>query len=153
MKRSSRTKFSGQLLVLLIIVLGIVGAGLWYLYSSKAVADRDARRFGHDVINKLAVTHERAFLDQDLSPEAKLEMPPSQRDYLVQRFTQFGVPAQPIQIEDSISFESYFFAPRGIFTVQLNYPAQPVTLQLAISHPQTKWQIDNISFTMGAVPH
>ena len=153
MKLNSRRNLSGQLLVVIIIVILILLGGWWYLNSTKSTADREARRFGHDVINKLVINHDRSFLDQDLSPEARMEMPPSQRDYLIQRFTQFGAPSQPIEIDDSISFESGFFSPRGIFTAHLNYPAQPVTLQLAVSHPQTKWQIDNIMFTMGATPH
>jgi hypothetical protein len=162
MKLNSRKNLSGQILVIVIIVLLILAGGYWYLSSTKAAADRDARQFGHEVINKLVINHDRAFLDQDLSPEAKMEMPPSQRDYLVQRFTQMGLPQQPIDIEDNISFEplisgwlanyTSFLSPHGIFTAHLNYPAQPVTLQLAISHPQTKWQIDNIMFTMGATP-
>ncbi len=145
---SSRSKHSGEGLVVIIILLAIVGAGLWYLYSTKAATDRDARAFGHDVVNRLVVNHDRALLDQDLGPQAKLDNPPSQRDYIIQRFTQFGVPSQPIQIEDNVTFDSYFFQPHGFFTAQLNYPAQPVMLQVAISHPETKWQVDNISFTM-----
>jgi hypothetical protein len=147
-KRSLRTNLSGQVLVLIIIVLGIVGAGLWYLYSNKAATDQDARRYGHEVINRLVVNHDRALLDQDLTPQAKLEMPPSQRDYLIQRFTQWGVPSQPIRIEDNVTFDSMFFSPHGFFTAQLNYPGQPVTMQIAISQGATRWLIENITVSM-----
>jgi hypothetical protein len=157
MKLSSRSK-SGQGLVLVFIVLAIFGGILWYLHSTKTASERDAITYGHDVINRLVLKHDRSVLDNDLTPQAKLEMPPSQRDYLVQRFTQFGTPEQPIQIEDSVSFDSSFFSllnanPRGIFTAHLNYPAQPVTLQLAISQGTTKWLIENITMTMGNAPH
>jgi uncharacterized membrane protein (GlpM family) len=82
-----------------------------------------------------------------------MEMPPSQRDYLIQRFTQLGTPQQPIQIEDNVSFDTSFFGlisanPHAIFTAHLNYPAQPVTLQLATSQGATKWLIDNITLTV-----
>lgn len=153
MKLTTRSKMSGEGLALVIIVLAVVGGILWYLYSTKASTDRDARRYGHEVVNRLAVKHDRALLDQDLAPQAKMENPPSQRDYLIQRFAQFGVPAQPIEIDDNVTFDSYFFSPHGFFTAHLNYPGQPVTLQVAISQGDTKWLIENITFTPGAAPH
>ena len=149
-KRSLRTNLSGQVLVLIIIVLAIVGAGMWYLYSNRAATDRDARRYGHEIINRLAVNHDRALLDQELAPQAKMENPPSQRDYIIQRLTQWGVPSQPIEIEDVVTFDSYFFSPHGFFTAHLNYAAQPVTLQIAISQGATKWLIENITISMQA---
>lgn len=153
MKLTTRSKTSGEGLALVIIVLVIVGGILWYLYSTKAATDRDARQYGHEVVNRLAVKHDRALLDQDLAPQAKMENPPSQRDYLIQRFAQFGVPAQPIEIDDNVTFDSYFFKPHGFFTAHLNYPGQAVTLQIAVSQGDTKWLIENITFTPGSAPH
>lgn len=153
MKLSSRSKLSGQAFVLIIIVLLIVAGIWWYLQSTAAATQRDGVRYGHEVINRLVVNHDRALLDQDLAPQAKLENPPSQRDYIIQRFTQWGVPSQPIQIEDNVTFDSTFFglvkySPHGFFTAHLNYPAQPVTMQIAISQGATKWLIENITITM-----
>ena len=153
MKLSSRSKLSGQGLVILIIVLVIVLGIWWYLNSTNSAAEKDGIRYGHDVINRLVVNHDRSLLDTDLAPQAKMEMPPSQRDYMIQRFTQLGEPQQPIQIEDNVSFDSSFYGlikanPHGIFTAHLNYPSQPVTLQLATSQGATKWLIENITLTV-----
>jgi hypothetical protein len=152
MKLSSRSTFSGQAFVLIFIILAIFGGILWYLHSTKVSTERDAIRYGHDVIDRLVIKHDISLLNEDLAAQAKMEMPPSQREYLIQRFTQLGVPAQPIQIEDSVSFDTSFFGmiaanPRGIFTAHLNYPAQPVTLQLATSQGVTKWLIENITLS------
>jgi hypothetical protein len=146
LKLSSQTKLSGQGLVIVFILLAVIGAGLWYLYSNKATTDREARDFARDAVKKLTVDHDRQYIETHLGPQAKLDLPPSQRDYMIQRFAQFGVPAQPIQIDENITWESYFFEPRGYFTAHLNYPAQGATLQLATSHPVSRWQIDNITF-------
>jgi hypothetical protein len=146
MKLSSQTKLSGQGLVILFILLAVIGAGLWYLYSNKATTDREARDFAREAVKKLTVDHDRQYIETDLGPQAKLDLPPSQRDYMIQRFAQFGVPAQPIQIDENVTWESYFFEPRGYFTAHLNYPAQGATLQLATSHPVSRWQLDNITF-------
>jgi hypothetical protein len=146
MKLSSQTKLSGQGLVIVFILLAVIGAGLWYLYSNKATTDREARDFAREAVKKLTVDHDRQYIETHLGPQAKLDLPPSQRDYMIQRFAQFGVPAQPIQIDENVTWESYFFEPRGYFTAHLNYPAQGATLQLATSHPVSRWQIDNITF-------
>jgi hypothetical protein len=154
MKLNSRSKISGEgflpfLLVALLIVLGIG----WYLYSQRTSTEKEGLRYGHEVIDRLVVKHDRALLDQDLDPQAKLEMPPSQRDYMIQRFTQLGVPAPPIKIDDNVSFDSGFFHAHGVFTATLNYPGQAATLQIAVSQGDTKWLINNITLSMGTMPH
>jgi hypothetical protein len=153
MKLSSRLKLSGEgLVVVLVFLLIILGIG-WYLYSTRAATQREGIRYGHEVIDRLVVKHDRSLLDQDLDPQAKLEMPPSQRDYMIQRFAQLGVPAPPIKIDDSISFDSGFFHAHGVFTATLNYPGQSATLQIATSQGDTKWLINNVTLSMGSMPH
>jgi hypothetical protein len=63
-----------------------------------------------------------------------------------------GTPAQPIKIDENVTFESQFFSPRGFFVAHLNYPGQPSTMELAISHPVGKWQVDNLTITWKAAP-
>ena len=145
-KLSSRSKLSGEGLIVVVIVLALIGAGLWFLYSNKATTDREAREFARDAIKRITVDHDLKYFSDHLGPQAKMDNPPSQQQFIIQRFTQMGVPTQPIQIEESVTWESYFFEPKGYFTAHLNYPAQPVMLQLATSHPVSRWQIDNLSF-------
>lgn len=145
-KLSSRSKLSGQGLVVVIILFVVIGAGLWYLYSTKVATDREAREFAREAIKRLTVDHDRQYLETHLGPQAKLDLPPSGRDYMIQRFAQFGVPSQPIQIDENVTFESYFFEPRGYFMAHLNYPGQGAVMQLATSHPVSRWQIDNVTF-------
>ena len=141
------------MVVLLILVAILVGIW-WYLHSTKTATEKDAIRYGHDIINRLVINHDRSILDNDLAPQAKMEMPPSSRDFLIQQITQFGTPSQPIQIDDNVSFDQVLGGlmatnPHGIFTAHLNYPAQAVTLQLATSQGATKWLIENITVTKG----
>jgi hypothetical protein len=150
LKQTHRFKRSGEGLVLLIIVAAVIGAGAWYLFSTKAEMDREARQFARETAKRLTVDHDAAYLAEHLSPQAKLDNPPSQQQYIIQRFAQFGVPAQPIQMDENVTWESYFFEPHGFFTAHLYYPAQTAMLQLAVSHPVSRWQIDNITFTAQA---
>src|SRR6202022_400159 len=147
LKLSSQSKLSGEGLVVVCILLAVICAGLWYLYSNKATTDQEARAFARDAVTKLTVVPLLKYLSDHLGPQAKLDNPPSQQQYIIQRFAQFGVPAEPIQIDENVTWESYFFEPRGYFTAHLNYPAQGATLQIATSHPVSRWQIDNITFT------
>lgn len=146
-KLGSRSKLSAQGMVIVIILLALIGVGLWYLYSNKAATDREARAFARDAIKRITVDHDLKYFSDHLGPQAKIDNPPSQQQFIIQRFAQFGVPVQPIQIEENITWESVFFEPKGYFTAHLNYPAQPVMLQLATSHPVSRWQIDNLSFS------
>lgn len=148
----TRSKTSGEgLVVILVFCLIILGIG-WYLYSTRAATQKEGVRYGHEVIDRLVVKRDRALLDQDLDAQAKIEMPPSQRDYVIQRFGQLGVPQQPIKIDDNVSFDNGFFHAHGVFTATLNYPGQAATLQIAVSQGDTKWLINNITLSMGT-PH
>jgi hypothetical protein len=146
-KIDCRSNTSGQGLVVLLIVLALIGGGTWWLFSQKQVADKEARVFGREAIERLVVHHDKAFLTNNLSPQARLDNPPSQQEYIISKFTELGVPVQPIQIDEHVTWESHFFAPKGYFTARLNYPSGAATLEIAISHPVGKWQLDNFTFT------
>jgi hypothetical protein len=142
-----RSGGSGQGLVVVIIFLALVGGGLWWLYAHKRAMDLEGRAFGREMIQRLAVSHDLAFFTNNLGPQARLDYPPSQQQFILSKFTELGVPAQPIKIEENMTWESHFFEPKGFFTAHLNYPAQGATIQIAISHPVSKWQLDNLTMT------
>jgi hypothetical protein len=144
---SYRNGTRGEGLVVVIILVAIIGAGVWWLFSTKKQSEKEARAFGREMIEHLAVQHDQAFFSNNLGPQAKVDYPKPQQDYLISKLVELGVPAQPIQIDENITFESQFFAPKGYFTAHLNYPSQPATMELAISHPVGKWQVDNLTVT------
>ncbi len=152
MKNPNRSNWQrrGEGLVVVIILVAIVGGIAWWLFSTKKQSDREARAFGRDMIERLAVKHDVAFFASNLGPQAKLDYPPSTQQMVQQKLTGMGTPAQPIKIDENITFESQFFSPRGFFTAHLNYPGQPVMMELAISHPVGKWQVDNLTITWRA---
>jgi PIN domain nuclease of toxin-antitoxin system len=142
-----RSNTSGQGLVVAIILLAIIAGGAWWLFNNKQTMDREARAFGREMIQQLTVNHDAAFFANHLSPQAKLDNPRSKQEYIMSKLQELGAPAQPIQIDESITWESHFFEPRGFFTAHLIYPAQTATLQIAVSHPVSKWQLDDITMT------
>src|SRR2546421_6501700 len=86
----------GEGLVVVIILLAILGAGAWWLFDHKRTMDRDARAFGREVIQQLTVNHDAAFLANNLSPQARLELPPSAQQMMISKFAQMGAPTQPV---------------------------------------------------------
>jgi hypothetical protein len=142
-----RSNTSGQGLVVVIILLAIIAGGAWWLFNNKQTMDREARAFGREMIQRLTVNHDAAFFANHLSPQAKVDNPRSKQEYIMSKLQELGAAAQPIQIDESITWESHFFEPRGFFTAHLIYPAQTATLQIAVSHPVSKWQLDDITMT------
>ncbi len=147
-----RSNTSGQGLVVVIILLAIIAGGAWWLFNNKQTMDREARAFGRQMIERLTINHDAAFFANHLSPQAKLDNPPSQQQYIMSKLQELGVPAQPIQIDENITWESHFFEPKGFFTAHLIYSEQSATLQIAVSQPVSKWQLDNINITWTRPP-
>ena len=146
LKMHYRSKTSGQILAILIIVLGLIGGGLWWLYSSRDTMAKEGREFGNEAINRIVVQHDLAFFSSRLSPAARQENPPSMQQEFMSRLEKFGTPVGPLQVQGDIQFQSQFFEPRGNFTARVNYPARGGQIAVSISHPVGRWQIDSFSF-------
>ena len=146
-----QSREAGQLIGVLVVLLAVIGIGLWLLFSYRNGMRDEGRAFGRQVIDRVAVQHDANFLAASLGPQARLNMPPPMQQELMDRLRQLGTPVGPANVQGDITFQSQFFEPRGMFNAQLNYPAGSVRLDVAISHPVGRWQVDNISLsTLGA---
>lgn len=150
--QNHRSKTSGEGLVIVIVLILVVGGGLWYLVSHKQAMDKEGRAFGHEAINRIFLNYDATFLAANLSPQAKLDLPPSDQEQLFTQLKQLGVPVQPFKTEENMTWESHFFEPRGFFTTHFNYPSGSAMVQMAIDHPVGKWQIVNLTFQPPAPP-
>src|SRR5205807_10467769 len=111
-----RSNTSGQGLVVVIILLAIIAGGAWWLFNNKQTMDREARAFGREMIQRLTVNHDAAFFADHLGPQAKVDNPRSKQEYIMSKLQELGAPAQPNQIDESITWESHFFEPRAFLT-------------------------------------
>ena len=143
---NSRSNSSGQIFVVLIILLAVIGAGAWWLFSNKQAMAKEGRDFGKETIQRIAVQHDLTFFSQRLSPEARRQFPPSVQQEFIAKFREFGAPVGAIDVQGDIQFQSHFFEPRGNFHARLNYPARPAEINVSVSHPVGRWQIDDIAF-------
>lgn len=147
MRRTQTARVRGEGIVLLLIILAILAGGVWFVYSSRQAAEENCRAFAALVAERTAVHYDDKFLHIRLGPDAQKKFLQSVRDRLMARFRALGTPAQPIQLEGDVVFQSGFFKPMGTFRAALKYPSGVAYLDLTISSGMTVWQVDDIYLT------
>ena len=146
MKRNPRSNSSGQILAVIIIVLVLGGIGYWWLYSNKQTMAREGRAFGKDTIQRIAVQRDVNFFGSHLSPEARMQFPPSAQQEFMSRIQKLGPPVGNVDVQGDVTFQSQFFEPRGNFHARIQYPTRGAEINVSISHPVGRWQIDDVAF-------
>ena|SRR5437867_510395 len=144
MTKHFKARESGQIFGVLIVLVLVIAVGFWWLFNYRNTMRNEGRAFGHEVIQRLVINHDANFLANSLGPQAKLDLPPSVQQELIQKLQQSGAPIGPLNVQGDVYFQSHFFEPRGNFTAVLNYPTGAMRMDLAISHPVSRWQIDTI---------
>ncbi len=146
LKLNSKRKTSGQVVVLVIIVLALLGGAWWWLNSNKQNSAKEGRDFANEAIQKIAVQHDINFFNSRLSPQARMNFPASAQQEFMNEIVKLGAPVRPVDVQGKIEFNSQFFEPHGSFHARIYYPARYADMDLTISHPVGRWQIDEIAF-------
>jgi hypothetical protein len=146
LKMNSRSKSSGQVIVILIIVLGLVGVGFWWLFSNKKEMAGEGKQFAKDAIQRIVVQRDINFFNSRLSPAAHMNFPASAQQDFFAEIAKLGAPVGAIDVQGDIEFNSQFFEPHGNFHGRINYPSRYADINLLISHPVGRWQIDEVTF-------
>src|SRR5215469_632417 len=146
LKLNSKRKSSGQVVVLVIIVLGLIGVAFWWLYSNKQGMAKEGNDFAKEAMQRIAVQHDINFFNSRLSPQARMNFPASAQQEFMNEIVKLGAPVRPVDVQGKIEFNSQFFEPHGSFHSRIYYPARYADVDLTISHPVGRWQIDEISF-------
>ena len=146
LKLNSKRNSSGQVVVLLIIVLALLGGAWWWLNSNKENAAKEGTGFAKEAFQKIAVQHDANFFNSRLSPQARMNFPASAQQEFMNEIVRLGAPVRPVDVQGKIEFNSQFFEPHGSFHARIYYPARYADMDLTISHPVGRWQIDEIAF-------
>jgi hypothetical protein len=146
LKLNSKRNSSGQVVVLIIIVLALLGGAWWWLNSNKENAAREGTNFAKEAFQKIAVQHDPNFFNSRLSPQARMNYPVSAQQEFMNEIVKLGAPVRPVDVQGKIEFNSQFFEPHGSFHARIYYPARYADMDLTISHPVGRWQIDEIAF-------
>ncbi|HTL78948.1 MAG TPA: hypothetical protein VL136_06015 [Candidatus Babeliales bacterium] len=145
-KLSSKRKSSGQVVVLLIIVLALLGGAWWYMNSNKQNSEKEGKDFANEVFQKIAVQHDINYFNSRLSPQARMNFPASAQQEFMGDIARLGAPVRPVDVQGKIEFQSQFFEPHGSFQARIYYPAKYADMNISVSHPVGRWQIDEIAF-------
>ena len=152
MKTSKRPGSRGEgALPIVIILLALVAGIVWFLYSSRRDADRDAHKFASELTNKVAVEFNDQYLHVHLSPEGQRTYLPSVRERMFARLREFGPLAKPPEVKGDVGFSSGFFDPHGQFKADLTYSNFTAHLEMDISRG-AMWQVEQITLTGGPPP-
>jgi hypothetical protein len=146
-KLSSKRKTSGQVVVVLIILVALLCGAWWWLNSNKENSAKEGRDFANEAIQKIAVQHDGNFFISRLSPQMRMAFaaPTAQQEFM-NEIVKLGAPVRPVDVQGKIEFNSQFFEPHGSFHARIYYPARYADVDLTISHPVGRWQIDQIAF-------
>jgi len=152
MKNSNRSSRRGEgSLPIVIILLALVAGILWFVYSSRTDAARDARKFANDVVKKVAVDMDDKYLHLHLSPEGQRTYLPSVRERMFARLREFGPLTKPPEAQGDVLFNSGFFDPHGAFKADLVYSNFTAQLSVEISRG-AMWQVEQITLTGSPPP-
>jgi hypothetical protein len=146
MKINPRSKSSGQVVVILVILLVLLGIGYWWLNSTKQESAKEGTEFANEAVQKIIVQHDINFFGSHLSPQARMNFPVSAQQEFMNEIVQMGAPVGAINLQGKVEFQSQFFEPQGNFHARINYPVKYADFDLSISHPVGRWQIDTIAF-------
>ena len=152
MKTSNRSRIRGEgALPIVIILLALLGGILWFVYSSRKDADRDARKFANELVHKVAVDFDDKYLHVHLSPDGQRTYLPSVRERMFARLREFGPLAKPPEVKGDVLFSSGFYDPHGTFKADLPYSNFTAHLEVMISRG-AMWQVEEINLTGSPPP-
>jgi hypothetical protein len=146
LKLNPQRNSSGQVVVLVIIVLVLLVGAWWWLNSQKQASAKEGIAFAKDAMQRIAVQHDINFFNSRLSPQARMNFPASAQQEFMNEILKMGAPVRPIDVQGKIEFQSQFFEPHGSFHTRIYYAARYADMDLTISHPVGRWQIDEIAF-------
>ena len=139
-------------LAIWIILLALLAGALWFLYSSRAEAERKMREFAGQVVQTMAVNYDVRFLNNHMTAQAQASYIPSFRDRMIGFLKGFGPMSKPIETKGSVHFSSVFFDPQGTFQSVLTYPTMTATMNVTVIRGMNNWQVDQIELTWTPPP-
>lgn len=142
--RSARTTRGGEGLLLAVVLLLILGALAWYLFSSRRNTEREAWAYAREVAEHVILQRDSRWIDANLSYQAQLVMPPSFRERIFTKLAELGTPNRDIKLTGHVTFSSYFFDARGNFRAEATFPNGPAHLIIAVSPSHGPWQIEGL---------
>lgn len=149
---SKRAGERGQALVFVIIVIAVIGGGLYFLYSMRNSAIVEGQQYARQVIERCAFQHDLKFLNASVAAARRLAVPPSMDAQFIDYLTKLGVPERNYTFTGKLEFESYFVSPHGNYTTILTYPDRHATVSISIARTSGLWLVTDFGVTWERPP-
>lgn len=143
---------SGSAIFFIIILLAVIGGGLYFLESMRKSAIAEGEQFARQVIDRCAFQHDAKFLSSVVAAERRLQVPPAMDAQFVDMLAKLGSPNRNYQLTGSLQFESYFFSPHGSYQTVLTYPDRHATMYMTIARPSGIWLVTDYGITWERPP-
>ena len=150
--RPRQASEAGQALVFIIIVIVVIGAGLFFLNSMRKDAKVEGESFAHEIIEKCAFQHDVRWLHSKVASDRRVAIPPAMDDQFIYYLTKLGVPDRNYKLDGQLEFEGYFGSPHGSYKTILTYPTQHATVNFTIARPSGVWLITDFGVTYERPP-
>jgi hypothetical protein len=150
--RPHQASEAGQALVFIIIVIAVIGAGLFFLNSMRKDAKVEGEAFTHEIIEKCAFQHDVRWLHSKVASDRRVAIPPAMDDQFIYYLTKLGVPDRNYKLDGQLEFEGYFGSPHGSYKTILTYPTQHATVNFTIARPSGVWLITDFGVTYERPP-
>jgi hypothetical protein len=150
--RVPRSAERGQVLVFLIILIAVIGGGLFFLSSMRKDAKAEGERFARQVIERCAFQHDVKFLHASVASDRRLAVPPAMDDQFIFFLTKLGVPDRNYNLTGQLDFDHYFGSPHGTYQAILTYPDQHATVSLTVARPSGIWLVTDFGVTYERPP-
>ncbi|MFN2477157.1 MAG: hypothetical protein ABR526_12560 [Chthoniobacterales bacterium] len=150
MKRNAQQR--GQVMVLIVIVLAILGGGYWMLLSARQKTEQDAQSFAREAAERLILQQDMRFLNQTLTQHAQVLYPPSWRERFFGYVRDLGPVQSDLAVYGRVDFVSEFFQPTGVFHADFQAATGPASVELHFTRPASRWEIDAVNLNWSAPP-
>lgn len=149
--RRHGSRESGNVAFLVIVALIIVGAG-YFVWDSRAHMESDAHRFAHEVIERVAVQHDAAYLHSIIAAAARINFPSGVEADEMRYFVGFGKAEPTFNVTGKVEYDDYFYKPHGRMQSILTYPDRHATISVDVLQVEGRWRIKGLYLTWEKPP-
>ena len=120
--REVRVRDRAEGLVLILVILAILGGGVWYLYSSRRHTEKEAWNYAREVAEHIALHAMRVSLTSTSRAKLRLKCLPLPRaDF--DKAWRIRSAVETDQHDGQCSVYFVFLEPRGSFRAEVSFPA------------------------------
>jgi len=151
-KTSNSGKDEAGFVALVIIVLLVLGAMLYFLYNMRRASETEGKQFAREVIERCAFQHDVKFLHSVVAADRRIAVPPAMDQQFIDSLASLGMPDHNYNLTGKLEFDNYFLSPHGTFQSILTFPDRHGTIFVNVARPSGIWLVTDFGITWERPP-